>query len=389
MKKFTFIFISVFFLISTLYAQTWNPPKKITWNSGDSKWPSAAADSSNTIHLVWHDETPGNREIYYKNSSDGGATWSTLKRLTWNTGYSECPIIAIDSSDIIHLVWQDDSPGNREIYYKNSSDGGATWSAATRLTWRAGDSENPDIAIDSSDTIHVFWQDLSPGHAELFYKKSTDAGSTWTVQRITWSSGHSIRPDAAIDSSDNIFLVWVDRTPGNYEIYFKQSTDSGASWLGTTRLTWTSAEDDNPSIITDSSNNIHIVWQDDVAGKNGLHYKRSTDSGSTWTKQRLTWTTSVKGSPFIATDMRDYIHIVWRDNMSGNYEIYYKECINPDGGWTQTRLTWTSDSSVQPIILTYSEPTVKWIPAYTHRIFVFWADITPGNFEIYCKNRTY
>ena len=389
MQKRLMFFFMIIFLISTLNAQTWNPPKKITWNTGDSIWPLAAPDSGNTIHLVWHDETPGNREIYYKNSSDGGATWSTLKRLTWNTGYSECPSIAIDSNDIIHIVWQDDSPGNREIYYKNSSDGGATWSAATRLTWRAGDSENPDISIDSSDNIHVFWQDVSPGNAELYYKKSTDSGSTWTVQRITWSSGHSIRPDAAIDSSDNIFLVWVDRTPGNYETYFKKSTDSGASWLGTNRLTWTSAEDDSPAVATDSSNNIHILWLDDVGGANGLQYKQSTDSGSSWTKQRLTWTSSAKGSPFIAIDNLDYIHIVWGDTMSGNFEIYHKKSTNTGNTWIQTRLTWTADASILPTILTYSEPKVTLVPSFTHRIFIFWSDITPGNFEIYCKSGVY
>jgi hypothetical protein len=389
MKKLFVFFTGIIFLISILNAQTWQRPDRLTWNSENSNFPSAASDSNHTIHLVWQDETPGNAEIFYRKSTDTETTWSILNRLTWNAGESKFPMIAIDSSDIIHMVWQDDTPGNREIYYKNSIKGGSTWSSPKRLTWMAGDSENPVIVIDSSDTIHVFWQDVSPGNAELFYKKSTDSGSSWTVKRITWSSGHSIRPAAAVDSSDNILLVWVDRTPGNYETYFKKSTDSGTTWLATNRLTWTSAEDDSPAVTTDSSNNIHIVWQDDTEGEYELHYKRSTDSGSTWTKQRLTWTSSAKGSPFITVDMPDYIHIVWGDNMSGNFEIYHKKSTDTGNTWTQTRLTWTADDSVLPILLTYSEPTVKWIPAYTHRIFVFWSDFTPGNYEIYLKSGTY
>jgi hypothetical protein len=31
------------------------------------------------------------------------------------------PAMAIDSSDTIHVVWNDDTPGNTEIYYKNGN----------------------------------------------------------------------------------------------------------------------------------------------------------------------------------------------------------------------------------------------------------------------------
>lgn len=48
---------------------------------------------------------------------DGGASWAT-KRLTWNSGQSSYVNICVDSSDNIHVVWNDDVPGNYEIYYK-------------------------------------------------------------------------------------------------------------------------------------------------------------------------------------------------------------------------------------------------------------------------------
>ncbi len=55
----------------------------------------------------------------YKGSTDEGATWSAAQRLTWTSGWSYFPAIAIDSSNTIHVVWYDDSLGNYEIYYKN------------------------------------------------------------------------------------------------------------------------------------------------------------------------------------------------------------------------------------------------------------------------------
>jgi len=45
----------------------WIPAKRLTWNSGSSVAPTMAIDSSNTIHVVWYDSTPGNTEIFYKN----------------------------------------------------------------------------------------------------------------------------------------------------------------------------------------------------------------------------------------------------------------------------------------------------------------------------------
>src|SRR4030042_3928218 len=90
-------------------------------------------------------------------ASDTLADWSTTKRLTWTSSGSEHPAVAVDSSDTIHVVWDDSSPGNEEIYYRNSEDGGTTWSAAKRLTWSSGDSERPAVAIDSNNRIHIVY----------------------------------------------------------------------------------------------------------------------------------------------------------------------------------------------------------------------------------------
>ena len=52
------------------------------------------------------------------------ADWSPVQRLTWNSGYSYYPAVALDASGHIHVVWQDSTPGDYEIYYKKSVNGG-------------------------------------------------------------------------------------------------------------------------------------------------------------------------------------------------------------------------------------------------------------------------
>jgi hypothetical protein len=132
-------------------------------------WPAIALDSNNHILLVWGQGDPGSREIYFKKSTDGGATWTTT-RLTWNVGDSFYQFIAADSNNHLHVTWGDNTPGNPEIYYKKSTDGGANWTTK-RLTYNAGYSSGPSIAVDSDDHLHLVWSDDSPGNREIYYKK--------------------------------------------------------------------------------------------------------------------------------------------------------------------------------------------------------------------------
>ena len=87
-----------------IYSQTWSGLKRLTWNIEGSVAPEIVIDSSDRIHVVWHDDTPGNLEIYYKCSTDGGASWSKLKRLTWSSGKSEYPVITADSGNGVHIM---------------------------------------------------------------------------------------------------------------------------------------------------------------------------------------------------------------------------------------------------------------------------------------------
>lgn len=318
------LILGVFFLTQNLES-TWTF-KRLTWTSGRSFTPAIARDSNNHIHLVWQEESPGNEEIFYKQSTDGGANWSQ-NRLTWNSGNSSWPAIAVDSNNHIHVVWQDKSPGNNdnEIFYKQSTDEGLNWTTK-RLTWTAGFSSYPVIASDSNNHLHVVWcEDPTFYHYEIYYKRSTDKGENWTTKRLTWFSGDSYEPAIAVDSNNHLHVVWYDRKTyiGNYEIYYKQSTDSGENWVSK-RLTWTASESSEPAITVDSNNHVHVIWSDG-AGFPEIFYKQSTDNGANWSRERLTWNPGASYSPAIVSDTNNHIHVVWNDTTPGNAEIFYKK----------------------------------------------------------------
>ena len=365
-------------LLSAQAAQAgWTPAKRLTWTSGGSFSAAIAVGSSGLIHVVWRDDTSGNNEIYYKGSADGGTTWSAAQRLSWTSSVSDAPAIAVDSNGTIHVTWQDSTSGNVEIYYRKSSDGGTTWSAARRLTWTSGSSNRPAMATDSSNTIHLVWWDDTSG-LEIYYKKGLGGGATWSSgQNLSLTSGLSYNPDITITSNDSIHVAWSDDTPGNDEIYYKKSQDGGTTWSALRRLTWNSDWSGEPAIDSYSSQNIHVIWLDNTPGPAKIYYKKSKNGGAAWSAaRRLTWTSGGTYSPAISVDSSEGVHVVWRDDTPGDDEVFYMS--SPDGGlsWGPAqRLTWSSGSSYDPELACDSGNTVHLV----------WSNDSTGNFEIYYK----
>lgn len=379
MKK-SIVLIIVGIIIFSLphYTQTWSALKRLTWTSGSSMLPDIDTDPFGTIHLVWNENISDKGEIFYKKSSNSGTTWSVSKRLTWNSGHSYSPSIATAQGGWIHVAWEDDSPGSNEIFYKRSTDGGDTWSTLERLTWNTGNSGGSSITTDSSTGVHLAWHDATSGNSEILYKRSTDGGTTWTLlRRLTWNTGRSEFPCIAIDAGNNIYVVWCDDTPGNAEIFYKKSTDNGMSWSTPMRLTWNSELSMHPNLVFDSGSRIHLVWWDATPGQPEIFYKNSSDSGATWSGlTRMSWNTGNSSVPSIVYASGSGIHVAWSDDTPGNYEILYKRSSDSGATWSGiTRVTWNSGDSVNPVIA----------PDPSSQIHVVWWDTTPGQPEIFYK----
>ena len=108
-------------------------------------------------------------EIYFARSVDRGRSWSPDRRLTHAPGVSARPSIAAAGKDL-HVVWFDGRDDNFEVYTKRSSDGGLTWSRDVRVTDAAGDSAHPTVAA-SGGFVHILWHDTGGGNAEITYTR--------------------------------------------------------------------------------------------------------------------------------------------------------------------------------------------------------------------------
>ena len=192
-------------------------------------------DSSGHLHVVWDDNTPGSYAIYYKRSTDEGATWTANKRLTWNSGNSlqpawpPTPLANSTSFGTIRLLEMRRSITRRVL------DGGTTWTPNKRLTWNSGSSSRPAVAVDSNG-VHIVYHDWTPGNAEIYYKYSPDGGETWAAsKRLTHSADSSGNPGIGTDPSGNLHVVWNDATPETLRSITKSTpsrvTDNLVFWL--------------------------------------------------------------------------------------------------------------------------------------------------------------
>jgi hypothetical protein len=211
-------FFDILLRKSTDGGKTFSKPVNLSNNSGSSAFPRVAV-YGNSPYVVWQDNVTGNFEILLRKSTDGGKTFSKPVNLSKNSGISSDPAIFIYEKNV-YLVWDDDSPGNADILFTKSSDGGKTFGKPLNLSNNIRGSFDPVLAISKND-IYVAWDDDSPGNADILFTKSTDRGNSFSIKPINLSKnvGRSLYPDVAISRSNNSYIGWSDDTPGNYEVF--------------------------------------------------------------------------------------------------------------------------------------------------------------------------
>ncbi len=270
----------IFFSRSTDGGATFSTPKNLSNNTGFcsscSRLAQIAIDSGGNIDVVWEGLAGfGNIDIFFSGSGDGGATFSTPKNLSNNAGTSQGAQIAVDSSGNINVVWVDNNPGNQDIFFSGSSDGGTTFSVPKNLSNNTGQSYNPHIAVDPTGDINILWEDTTPGNVDVFFSRSSDGGATFsTPKSLSNSRGSPLHPQMAVDSSGNINVVWQDAAPGQFDIFLSRSTDGGITFSTPMNVSNNTGYSLEPQVALDSGGNIDVVWEDNTPGNYDIFFAR-------------------------------------------------------------------------------------------------------------------
>jgi hypothetical protein len=132
---------------------------------------------------------------------------------------------------------------------------------------------------------------------------------------------------AALETRLRGFEELLGRWTFGWEIYARRSTDLGATFGPTVRLTRAPGISLRPS-VTAAGDEVWIVWSEGRDSEQQVYAKRSPDRGVTWgTDQRLTFghgnPLDDSMHPTIAA-AAGYLYVVWSDLRNGNLEIYFK-----------------------------------------------------------------
>lgn len=278
----------IYFSRSTDSGVTWTTPVNISNTTGEFGSPDIAVHSSGNIVAAWHGGSGSNSEIYFNRSPDKGNSWTNPVNVSNNPGSSGYAAVSPDGSGGICIVWQDISTGTDEIYFSRSTDKGKNWSSPLNISKTTDHSNTPAIAVDNDGDIYVTWGEyreggtllpLSAGNYAVCFSSSSNNGTGWSTAETIFTlspdfGGH----DFTIDSAGNINLVYsdYDNTSGNWEIYFSRSIDKGASWSGSEDISDSTGDSLKPVITVDETGNINVAWMDKTPGNYDIFYTGST-----------------------------------------------------------------------------------------------------------------
>jgi hypothetical protein len=260
----------IFFRKSTDGGNTFGSFINLSHNPGFSYVPNIALAGS-TVYVTWGDETPGSFDILLRKSTDGGNTFGSTINLSNNTGFSYGAKVALAGSTV-YVIWGDNTPGNDEIFFRKSTDGGNTFGSTINVSNNTANSLNPQIALAGS-TLYVTWQDNTPGNYEIFLKISPDGGSTFsTALNLSHNPGVSYLSSVPLavagtgTGGSSVYVAWLEfnSTTGKSDIFLHSSTVglNGSVFNSITRLSHNSGG--VAPQVTVAGSNVYVIWEDNT-----------------------------------------------------------------------------------------------------------------------------
>ena len=212
------------------------------------------------------------------------------------------PQVAVGPSGKVHLVFG----GGHAVYCTASQDGGKSYGEPVKVgevgVLALGMRRGPRVAAtDKAVVVTAVGGKTGRGRDEdLLAWRSRDGGKTWRgpvrVNGVRASAREGLHHlSAAPDGT--LYCVWLDLRQNKTQVYGARSTDGGASWRDET-LIYRSPDGSvceccQPQVAHDARGGLHVMWRNHLSGDRDMYLAHSTDNGRTFSQAsklgRGTW----------------------------------------------------------------------------------------------------
>jgi len=327
----------VFYSRSVDDGVTFSIPKVISNYAGAAVDPQLVVDRLGNISVVWQTESAisSNWNVWFTRSMDRGRTFAGPLALCDDAENCAFPRIAVEPGGGVDVVWAQPPCAGCEydVFFSRSSDIGAGFSTPQNLSASADPLvTTPELVVDGRGNIHVVWSKgyFTPGPVNVFLSRSGDRGRTFVGKSLSRNQGRSYFPEMGVDASGNINVFWLDDVLGG--IFFSRSVDGGTRFSTPKRVasTPTSFSAIYPYVAVESRGNLNLVWEDGTTGS--IFFRRSTDGGATFSRPQDIANSSPAFFPQIAADASGNINVLWFDEAAGSLDILFARGV-PGVAW--------------------------------------------------------
>ncbi|MBI1279139.1 MAG: hypothetical protein GC179_13510 [Anaerolineaceae bacterium] len=290
--------------------QSWTPAKYL----GDGWWESITLDSENNLHIGWYggftgaDGAAHDLFKYMMKRNDGTWTAPYDAIYTGDGGLTIRNAITVTSDGMLHVAYRlqgDHDVSSAPVFGALNA---ANWSAPNQV---GTDGYYLDMIADRYDTLHLVLSERSKFPVrenqevfaegakcflcfDLFYRRSTDGGKTWTdvVPISLETESGSDRPKIQEGNSGRLYITWDEGkdwyTGGGapQDVRMSYSDDHGLTWSKPSILDGGNLPDRKPiqGTLTElRDGTIMMVWRYDSDQDRHIYYQISSDLGITWT----------------------------------------------------------------------------------------------------------
>ncbi len=246
---------SIAVMKSTDFGQTWMGPT-IVENLQRATDKDILTVRGTTIAVAYN----AAQKIFASISRDGGQTWATQLINSGNTqqGWSLAGGGGIDSQGNIYFSWDGytqngQAKGPVNLFVSESRDGGQTWTPTTMgVSGAPFPCSNCGFAflgaqatmtVGSDDTVYVLWNstvDQTDNAPErIYFAKSTNHGASYSAKQDVSLAAqgveHCFPAITSGSSSGDVRIAWMDMHTGQWNLFYRASSDGGSVWSGETQ----------------------------------------------------------------------------------------------------------------------------------------------------------